>query len=219
MLTPWRDVRQAAASRWRKFSSNLCVDSTSWTTLILTARLVDDQSIWGRTIAEVSDDLGSFKKLWRSVVRKRIPGTRWCGAFEIDLLRPEYLVSRAHKVALLADLGVDVMSLTPGDRVVLPHFHAVVDLHRDSSCRFTREMGRAFPGRRRLLCKPLWKQHSLCDNVERLCSYTYKRQFKYSSTDDTGSSVFVANYESLWYNRMSQLYDHLQDNIAFESWR
>jgi hypothetical protein len=79
----------------------------NWITAIAGAMPVmldEDRTVWTAKV------IADMKEEWRKRVKKKLPGLRWRGTFEMDLLHPKTIRSRPHKVRLLEDLGVDAQA-------------------------------------------------------------------------------------------------------------
>jgi len=218
-MTQWPKLKEDAKKRWVRFGDGLGFDRVSWATLIVSAHVVDPETDWDELVGKVRQDFVETRRLWRAVINKSVSGVRWRGVFEIDLLRPDSLVQRAQKVELLTDLNVTVEDLSWDQRVVLPHYHAILDLGRRDVRMFSRRMRRHFRGSRRLLCQNLWQRYTLSKNIERLCDYSHKRRFEYSEVDGDGKTRFVDSYEPAWLSKMSRLHSSLEDVLHFDSSR
>ena len=218
-MTQWLSIKETAKKRWKHFGDGLGFDRVSWATLIASAHVVSPATDWSELAQTVRQDMAETRRGWRAVVNKSVSGIRWRGSFEIDLLRPDYLMRRPQKIELLTDLGVAVEALRPEQRIVLPHYHAILDLSRHDVRVVSRKIRHRFRGSRRLLCKSLQQRYTLSENIDRLCAYTHKRRFEYSDTDDDGKTTFYEPYEPFWLKRMSNLHLELEQELRFDSSR
>jgi hypothetical protein len=170
--------------------SQLC-----WTTIITGAVVLTLNEDRAAAVGAAVDDMRSA---WRKRVKQRLPGLRWRGAFEIDLLHPMSVKRRPHKVRLLEDLGVDVQALGVDHRILLPHVHAVMDVGQYRSEEVSEELRVPFRGHWRVLSKPLWTAGTVINNLSNLAGYSTKFVFRYSNGYIDERTKYGDPFESEW---------------------
>lgn len=155
---------------------------------------------------------------WHRTVRRRLPGLRWRGSWEVDLLRPTGIKAKGHKADLLQDLGVDVRSLTPDHRILLPHFHVVADLGTHDQKVMSGELRVPFSGRWRVHSTPLWDSGTVEDNLTGIASYSTKLRFRYSSAYGGKVTEYNEDYEGFWRTKVIQVIQSISlDGLEFRS--
>lgn len=197
--------------RWRELASAPKEDIV-WNTTIISAYAVNEDDDWWEVVKSIKRDREYFKKAISNRVRKKeLNGTRWRGAFEIDLVKVDDIKADGHKEELLKGMGVDWTGKT---HVVVFHFHGIFHPSVSRAC-FSGHMKAMFPGSRRILNKGLFKDQSAYEAVTNLHNYSHKRMLQYG---DGGygdvKRKFHTPYEHKWRERISMTYD---DSFEFSS--
>lgn len=99
------------------------------------------------------------------------PSIRWHGRFELDYVLPNSAFVTATKLLTLASLGYQPR-LEMG--ALVPHLHAILIHPQDKRERIGYLLKRNFRGNRRVRLDPLWKAHSIKENLDRLSRYPIK---------------------------------------------
>jgi hypothetical protein len=145
--------------------------------------------------------------------RRRLPGLRIRGVHEVDLLTPSAHMG-AHKVKMLKSLGVDAAferdagNIKHDDdrdgqhqsatRILLPHFHAIVDRREHSAAKVAEEFRSAFPGSWRTLGKSLYSHQTVAFNLSNLAGYSTKMKVAYNDSMGDRNTKFFNLYEPEW---------------------
>lgn len=137
--------------------------------------------------------------------------TRWCGSVELDIIHP--VAARklsGRKAGLLVELGIDVTAMTPDQRVVILHEHAVIDHRGHASIEaLKRDMRAVWPGDRRVHVARLHDEDSVRANLGRLAGYATKMQERYSVAWDGRRTSYLKDYEPEWRTFVRDLYERI----------
>jgi hypothetical protein len=180
----------------------------TWTTIIAAAvvvRLGDDVSARTRAIIEdVGTELPAALMRSGRIGRNR---TRYTGVMEFDLLIPRML-GGARKRALMTELGIDIDALHHTDRVVVVHWHGVID-HRGHASRaaMMRDLRHQWPGNWRVHGATLHDDKTVTDNLTTLASYSTKLKTTYSEAWQGRPTKFHLDFEPEWRQWMQALID------------
>ncbi len=179
-----------------------------WVTLILAVRVVrlgdDPAHEVTRIIEALPDELRSCAM--QSGYLKR--GTRWAGVVEIDLVCPRMLGGGAKSDLIGALAGIAPETLTPDQRAIVVHLHAVVDAKGHAKPdKFVNDMRKCWPGPRRVHSASIWLEGTVADNLERLASYSTKLWSNYSEAWEGRPTRRLMAHEPAWKAWMRRLHD------------
>jgi hypothetical protein len=183
-------------------------DRLRWITLILAVRVVrlsDDPADQVISIIEqLPDELRACAM--RSGFLKR--GTRWAGVVEIDLVCPRMLGGGAKRDLIGVLAGIDPDTLTPDQRLIIVHLHAVVDAKGHATPdKFVADMRKCWPGPRRVHSASIWTEGTVAENLERLASYSTKLWNHYSEAWEGRPTRRLMAREPEWTAWMRRLHD------------
>ncbi len=187
----------------------------SFATVIIDAIVVDSST---DPVPLVRTVVANFKRDWRksfatSGYVKR--GTRYHGNVEIDLLRPD-LLGGENKRRLLTELGIDIGHLKEDERILLVHYHAVVDAkgHQEG---YRKAVAAAFPGHRRVLIRSIYETRTVAENLADLAGYMTKMRFRYSQAYEGTKTKFCDDYEPDWHQWFREFISDLLPNLTISS--
>jgi len=181
---------------------------------VLVVRLDEDRS------EEVKAIIADNKSKWDATLQAsgsiaRDPGTRWAGPVEIDLLNPRHYCGGA-KRCLMADLGVDIDTLTPEHRVMIVHAHIIVDRRGHTRRTLDRAIRTQWPGPRRVVLADISDEGTVASNLSNIADYATKFRLQYSDAWDGKRTRYGSRYESAWRRYMTDLYNKVGwENFLF----
>ncbi|PTW49205.1 hypothetical protein C8J25_101711 [Sphingomonas faeni] len=184
-------------------------DRLMWLTIISAAIVVTP----GNHASHLASAVRETEEKIIARCRRRLPGLRIRGVHEVDLLTPSSHMG-THKVKMLKSLGVDAAfgrdagnighdddrdsQHQSSTRILLPHFHAVVDRREHSAARVADEFRSAFPGSWRTLAKSLYSHQTVTFNLSNLAGYSTKMKVAYNDSMGDRNTKFFNLYEPEW---------------------
>jgi len=213
-LDGWREVVKRDHGQFARVPAH----RLGFATVIVGGLRVADPSQSDHYLAWTRRQIAEFRAGYRARALKWLPGIRWRGAFEVDLLHPDHMGPQ--RLTTLASMGLQLDGFADTDRVILPHLHAVIDLGEYDRDRVVAQLKAEYPGPWRVHMTGLHTDKPVALNLELIAGYVTKQWFSYAKSYEGVRTKAIRPYEPEWRDCMLQVVGGLgYDLITFNKGR